>query len=271
MTESLREALHREANAVSPPELFGPALRARPRKVRRGRWVTLGAVVAAAAAAAVLAVTLPASHDSIRLPGGGDAQPILDAADRAAKGNGGKAVNVEAVKTTRGAAGDFTGHPTTNTEEVVWVVQVSGSHYVCGACSMPPGATAPRGDYLTMVLRASDWQGTDGGISPQPSDLRPLGDLAALRGTTVASDRAALIDRCVGHEHPDYTTPPSFSPADYLGLTESEAATLAAQQGQGGLRVVCRDGEGLARTSDLRPTRVNLILEDGKVIWAGRF
>lgn len=85
---------------------------------------------------------------------------LLAAADAAAKSNGGEARRVEAVETTRGKAADLTGHSNLDQSEVVWVVQVSGDHYVCGACSMPAGATAPKGDYITMVLRASDFEST---------------------------------------------------------------------------------------------------------------
>ena len=112
-----------------------------------------------------------------------ESRPILAAADRAAKGNGGVARRVEAVKTTRGGADEYTGYPGQNRDEVVWVVQISGSHYLCRVCSTPRNnLRAPRGDYITLVLRASDWEGTDAGMAAQPSDLRKLGKVQVLRG-----------------------------------------------------------------------------------------
>jgi hypothetical protein len=107
---------------------------------------------------------------------------LLAAADTAAKSNGGEAKRVEGVETTRGKAADLTGHSNLDQSEDIWVVQVSGDHYICGACSMPPGATAPKGDYITMVLRASDFESTDGGLGPHSTDLAALGDVQGLRG-----------------------------------------------------------------------------------------
>jgi hypothetical protein len=109
------------------------------------------------------------------------AQRLLAAADAAAKSNGGRAKHVEAVETTRGKAAELTGHSNSDQSEVVWVVEVSGDRYVCGACSMPAGAAAPHGDHLTMVLRAADFQSTDGGIGPAATDLAALGDVQVLR------------------------------------------------------------------------------------------
>jgi hypothetical protein len=106
---------------------------------------------------------------------------LLAVADRAAEANGGKARYVEAVATTRGTAADLTGHSNQNQDEQVWVVQVSGDNYACNVCSRPFGATAPSGKYLTIVLRASDFQSTDSGIGPGATDLSKLGEVEVLR------------------------------------------------------------------------------------------
>jgi|GEM_PF-1880302 len=106
---------------------------------------------------------------------------LLAAADTAAEGEGGHAKRVEAVETTWGNAADLTGHTDANQGEGVWVVQISGGHYVCQACPGPPGASAPTGDYLTMVLRATDFQTTDGGIGPSATNVAALGDVQVLR------------------------------------------------------------------------------------------
>ena len=105
---------------------------------------------------------------------------LLAAADAAAKGDGGVARRVEAVETTRGKAADLTGHSNLDQSEALWVVQISGDHYVCSACSVPYGAAAPEGDYITIVLRASNFENTDGGLGPA-TDLAPLGDVQVLR------------------------------------------------------------------------------------------
>jgi hypothetical protein len=106
---------------------------------------------------------------------------LLAAADSAAQRNGGEAKHVEAVETTRGKAADLTGHSNQNQGEDVWVVQVSGDHYRCDVCSHPAGAQAPRGDFITIVLRASDFEGTDGGLGPK-TDLSAFGEVRVLRG-----------------------------------------------------------------------------------------
>lgn len=60
---------------------------------------------------------------------------------------------------------------------------------------------------------------------------------------------------------------------EYLGLSEAEAISLArsAAPGWRTIRVIARDGQCLPITRDLVPTRVNLVLRDGEVVWAGRF
>ena len=106
---------------------------------------------------------------------------LLAAADRAATNNGGEAKYVEAVKTTRGTAADLTGHSNLDQGEPIWVVQVSGDDYTCNVCHHPSGASAPRGKYITIVLRASDFESTDGGLGPSATDLTKLGDVQVLR------------------------------------------------------------------------------------------
>src|SRR5947208_3159628 len=108
------------------------------------------------AALAVLLSLAACGSMSASLKAGGDSTKdrLLAAADAAAKGNGGKARRVEAVETTRGKAADLTGHSNLDQSEEIWVVQVSGDHYICGACSTPARGPAIEGDYITMVIRA---------------------------------------------------------------------------------------------------------------------
>lgn len=73
---------------------------------------------------------------------------------------------------------------------------------------------------------------------------------------------AAFLERCAGDGQPDLA--PQF-----LGLTEDG---LRARLGDdAGWRLVGRDGECLVRADDLRPERVNVLVEDGRVVWAARF
>ena len=60
-------------------------------------------------------------------------------------------------------------------------MQGGGGHYVGGAGSGPRGAAAAKGDYVTMVLRAADFERTDGGLGPRATDLAALGDVQVLR------------------------------------------------------------------------------------------
>jgi hypothetical protein len=108
-------------------------------------------------------------------------QRLLAAADAAADRNGGKANHVEAVMTTRGTAADLTGHSSLSQDEELWVVQVSGDDYTCLLCSGPRGSVAPKGRYLTLVLRVSDYEGTDFAIAPKATDLAALGRVDVLR------------------------------------------------------------------------------------------
>ena len=106
---------------------------------------------------------------------------LLAAADRAATANGGEAKHVEAVETTRGTAADLTGHSNQNQDEQVWVIQVSGGKYTCVYCHHPSGASPPGGRYITIVLRASDFESTDSGMGPSATDLSALGHVEVLR------------------------------------------------------------------------------------------
>jgi hypothetical protein len=65
---------------------------------------------------------------------------------------------------------------------------------------------------------------------------------------------------------PGAVLPPEIAEdaARLVGLTEAEAERMAVDAGWG-FRVVERDGEGLARTDDLRLDRVNVVVTGGVV------
>lgn len=71
--------------------------------------------------------------------------------------------------------------------------------------------------------------------------------------------RAEAVERCVRGE--------ADAEQRYIGLTESQLQ----QTEPGPVRVICRDRVVLGRTSDNRPERLNIVVENGTIIWAGRF
>lgn len=101
--------------------------------------------------------------------------------------------------------------------------------------------------------------------------------LAAAPGARVeeavgsAAEGAGLevfIQRCVGAAENAVLTPA------LVGLPEDEATRESSRvlaEGAATVRVIGRDGTCLGRTRDLRSDRVNLLIADGKVVWAGRF
>ncbi len=67
-------------------------------------------------------------------------------------------------------------------------------------------------------------------------------------------------------------TPQTETPApvfdenqDYIGLTESEAMTLASEKNES-FRIIMRDGEPQPATMDYRPGRINASLENGMIV-----
>ena len=113
--------------------------------------------------------------------GDGHKDRLLALADEAARGNGGEAKVVEAVKTTRRAVERMEGSSSNQPDVPVWVVQVSGSDYTCGACSIPVGAKAPIGSYLTLVPTVGAYETTSFGIHASRQDLASLGEVEVLR------------------------------------------------------------------------------------------
>jgi hypothetical protein len=55
---------------------------------------------------------------------------------------------------------------------VVYLVTVKG-HFVARAASMPPGAHAPTGTYMSMVINAQTFAGLDFGLGPKPPPVAP--------------------------------------------------------------------------------------------------
>jgi hypothetical protein len=122
----------------------------------------------------------PAGRPSTPVPG----QPVPASAvqrltamvDRAVKLNDGHGVAwASAVVTTRAKAltsatpGDFVPN---DEKTVVYLVTVKG-HFVARAVSVPLGAHAPTGTYMSMVIDAKTFAGLDFGLRPKPPPVAP--------------------------------------------------------------------------------------------------
>jgi hypothetical protein len=108
-------------------------------------------------------------------------------ASRAAKANGDSAPSwATAVLTTHARAltsatpGDFI--PSAD-GTLVFLVTMRG-HFVANAAPGPPGAAAPTGRYLSVVVDARTFQVLDSGLSPRPPPVSPasLGPVTYLIG-----------------------------------------------------------------------------------------
>jgi hypothetical protein len=115
------------------------------------------------------------------------AVPRLTAiADRAVTVNGGQpGAWATAVVTTRAKAltSATPGDLIPNDEKtVVYLVTIKG-HFVCDLCTGPPGSHAPTGTYLSLVVDAKTFYGTDFGLGLKPPPVAPasLGPVTYLR------------------------------------------------------------------------------------------
>jgi hypothetical protein len=96
-------------------------------------------------------------------------------ADRAVTLNGSHPVAwATAVVTTHAKAltSATPGDTTPGAKAIVYLVTIKG-HFVCGLCSVPPGGHAPTGTYLSLVIDARTFEGTDSGIGPKPPPVPP--------------------------------------------------------------------------------------------------
>jgi hypothetical protein len=76
----------------------------------------------------------------------------------------------------------------------VFLVTMQG-HFVAGDVSVPPGAAAPAGRYLALVVDASTFQVLDFGLSPNPPAISPgsLGPVTYLTGPPPVTSRTPLL------------------------------------------------------------------------------
>ncbi len=107
-------------------------------------------------------------------------------ARRAVKSDQGHGVTwASVVVTTRAKAltsatpGDLVPH---DRKTVVYLITIKG-HFVDDLASGPPGSGAPRGRYLSMVISAKTFAGSDFGLSPKAPPVHPasLGPVTYLK------------------------------------------------------------------------------------------
>lgn len=79
---------------------------------------------------------------------------------------------------TSATPGDFEPGP----DYTVYLVTIKG-YFVCDLCSVPPGAHAPTGTYLSLVFNARTFIGTDSGLSDKAPPVAPasLGPVTHLK------------------------------------------------------------------------------------------
>ena len=79
---------------------------------------------------------------------------------------------------------------------------------------------------------------------------------------TQVSGTQAFVEQCIGAQAVDLAP-------EFVGLTEAELRARITTEAL--RRVVGRDGICSDRNDDRNRKRVNVIIEDGRVAWAGRF
>ncbi len=96
-------------------------------------------------------------------------------ADRAVTLNGAHPVSwATAVVTTHAKAlTSATPRDTTGRADItVYLVTIKGN-FICNLCTGPAGSHAPTGTYLSLVIDARTFEGTDTGLSPKPPPVSP--------------------------------------------------------------------------------------------------
>jgi hypothetical protein len=149
--------------------------------MKHARWlIGLIPVLAAAACGSAdgMAVTT-GHHPSVAEPGhpvpASAVHRLTAIADRAVTLNGGHPVAwATAVVTTHAKAltSATPGDTAPGGKAIVYLVTIKG-HFVCDLCSVPPGGHAPAGAYVSIVINAKTFAGTDSGIAPMPPPVPP--------------------------------------------------------------------------------------------------
>ena len=144
------------------------------------------ALAACASSSSPVPAASPTSRHATARTQDDDAQlrrRLWELATQTATSDGGGVATAEAVRSRHAAALRVTMGDVVEGDEPVSVIQVEGSsQFVCNACSRPPGAAAPRGRFLTLIVDATTLQALDDGIGPTRADLGRLGPVIDLHG-----------------------------------------------------------------------------------------
>jgi hypothetical protein len=116
---------------------------------------------------------VPTAHDRV----------LLAEADWVAAANLGVARHVTAVRTTAARTGRLLGSGGGLPDDTtVWVIQVSGSHYVCHSCSTFRPETVPEGSVITLVSQDPPGGANGFSLTDMAPDLHAVGTVRVLRG-----------------------------------------------------------------------------------------
>jgi hypothetical protein len=169
-----------------------------------------------------------------------------------------------------GTAWLLPGYRFTDAEGGVWqVLAVSDDYLDVGEPEVPaPGVPEPGvidpAEPEPGVGPDPDDGGSGGGVEPEPGDV-PGGPGDEVPPTDGVADPAEGEEP--GEPEPGASPEARDLAHRTIGMAEEDAIELAEAAGLA-VRVVERDGEGLPRTDDLQPDRVNLHVEDGIVVHA---
>jgi hypothetical protein len=149
--------------------------------MNRVRWLTcLIPVLAAVACGSASGTAVTVSHrPAVAEPGepvpASAVNRLTAIADRAVTLNGGRPVVWATVVVTTHAKALTSATPgdtTPGAKGIVYLVTIKG-HFACGLCSGPSGSHAPTGAYLSLVIDARTFEGTDFGIGPKLPPVPP--------------------------------------------------------------------------------------------------
>jgi hypothetical protein len=99
----------------------------------------------------------------------------------AATSEDGTVKEAQAVGSTHAHAVAVTMSDGVEGDQPVWVIQVEGvGEFVCGVCSVPPGASAPHGRFQLLIVDASTFRTLDFGLTDKDADLAALGPVLDL-------------------------------------------------------------------------------------------
>jgi hypothetical protein len=130
--------------------------------------------------------------------------------------------------------------------------------------AVAPINRSPRSALLVLaVVALAGCTGGRGSGSQEDVLQRPSPRAIPTPVPSLTAVQAEFVASCVGQEDARFA-------AEFVGRTEDQAVVVNSQNTTP-FRLVARDGVCLPRPESPEPEWVNLIVENGKIIWAGRF